>query len=109
MSTQLQEVAKFACGAEAWHAFTHGGLWLSGTRLTVIGIKETPTWHLVGVAANAAIAVALSFYDWRQPTRPAREAAGRPTLARAGPSHRAGQAARAAADRILLAPDRSHG
>jgi len=72
-----REVAKFACGAEAFHAFVHGLLWVSGTHLTVFGITQTPTWHGLGVGANTAIALLLGLYAWGsrrpqalEPTRP---------------------------------------
>lgn len=64
MST-LKEVAKFACGAEAFHAFVHTVFWLSGTTVSVLGITETPTLHAWGAIVNAAISVALGFYAWR--------------------------------------------
>lgn len=61
----LKEIAKFACGAEAWHAFVHAYLWSSETTLTVFGITETPTIHWWGAIVNAAISLALGLYAWR--------------------------------------------
>ncbi|MCE9561336.1 MAG: hypothetical protein K8U57_04720 [Planctomycetes bacterium] len=61
-----KEIAKFLCGAEAFHAFVHAAFWYSGTTLTVFGIiTETPTTHMWGAIANAAIALILGVYAWR--------------------------------------------
>jgi hypothetical protein len=60
----LSEIAKFACGAEAFHAFVHATLGLSGTTLTVFGITATPTWHIVGVIVNAVVSLLLGIYAW---------------------------------------------
>ena len=59
-----KEIAKFACGAEAFHAVAHATLWLSGTTLTVFGIRITPTWHRTSAIINAAISMALGTYAW---------------------------------------------
>lgn len=61
----LKEIAKFASGAEAFHAFIHVYFWLTGTTLTVFGIASTPTWHVVGAIANAAFSLLLGIYAWR--------------------------------------------
>jgi hypothetical protein len=61
-----KEIAKFACGAEAFHALVHAVLWLSGTTLIVFGWKETPSVHLWGALVNATIAVALGVFAWRR-------------------------------------------
>jgi hypothetical protein len=42
MMTRWKEIAKFACGAEAFHAFGHTLFWLSGTTFTLFGITATP-------------------------------------------------------------------
>ena len=63
--SRLKEIAKFACGAEAFHAFVHAVLWLSGTTLTVFGITATPAWNSVGLIVNWIIALALGLYAWR--------------------------------------------
>lgn len=63
--SRLGEFAKFACGAEAFHAFVHAALWLSGTTLFVFGIKETPTLHVLGAIVNGLASVALGIYGWR--------------------------------------------
>ncbi len=65
---RLREIAKFACGGEAFHAFSHAIFWFSGTQFTVLGITETTTLHVLGVFVNAAIALTLGLYAWR--TRP---------------------------------------
>lgn len=64
--SRLKEIAKFACGAEAFHAFVHAGLWLSGTTLVVFGFKETPAVHLVGAIVNGIISLLLGLYAWRR-------------------------------------------
>lgn len=77
--SRLKEIAKFACGAEAWHAFTHAVLWFSGTTVPVLGITETPTVHMWGAIVNAVIALLLGLYAWGQPA----------TVTGAGPAARA--------------------
>ena len=62
-----KEIAKFASGAEAFHAFVHAFLWSSGINLTVFGITQTPTLHFLGVIVNAILALALGVYAWRHP------------------------------------------
>ncbi len=64
---RLKEVAKFACGAEAFHAFVHAYFWSSGTTLTVFGITQTPKLNLTGAIANAVISILLGFYAWWPP------------------------------------------
>jgi hypothetical protein len=61
----LREIAKFASGAETFHAFIHFVLWFSGTTLTVLGFMETPTVHMWGAIGNAVIALALGVFAWR--------------------------------------------
>lgn len=60
-----KEIAKFACGAEAFHAFVHAVLLFSGATLTVFGITATPSWNIVGVIVNGGIALVLGIYAWR--------------------------------------------
>lgn len=63
----LREIAKFACGAEAFHAFVHGYFWLSATTLHVFGwLTETPTVHMWGAFVNAVIALLLGIYGWQR-------------------------------------------
>ena len=64
--SRWKEVAKFACGAEAFHAFIHGCFWYSGATMNVFGFTETPTVHMWGTIVNAAIAIALGIYAWRR-------------------------------------------
>lgn len=64
-----KEVAKFASGVEAFHAFIHGFFWLSRTNLQVFGIRETRKWHIAGTALNAIAALLLGLYAWRPYTR----------------------------------------
>lgn len=61
---RLKEIAKFVCGAEAFHAFTHTYFWLSGATLHVFGFTETPTVHMWGAIVNAVIALGLGLYAW---------------------------------------------
>ena len=61
-----REIAKFACGAEAFHALAHGVLWLGGAKLTLFGFTVSPGLIAVGLFVNAAIAVALGWYAWRE-------------------------------------------
>lgn len=60
----LKEIAKFASGAEAFHALIHAVFGLSGTTLTVFGMKETPKWHKKAALGNAFVAVLLALYAW---------------------------------------------
>ncbi len=62
--SRLREIAKFVCGAEAFHALVHTVLWFSGTTLTVFGFKETPIVHMSGAIVNALISLALGIYGW---------------------------------------------
>lgn len=62
--SRLKEIAKFACGAETFHAFVHGYFWLTGATVKLFGIVETPSLHMWGAIANAAIAVVLGVYAW---------------------------------------------
>lgn len=64
MMTRWREIAKFACGAEAFHAFGHALFWLSGTTFMLFGVTATPTLNAVGAFVNAAIALALGIYAW---------------------------------------------
>ncbi|MBY0472095.1 hypothetical protein K2X30_13090 [bacterium] len=61
-----KEIAKFACGAEAFHTFVHLYFWSSGATLKVFGFKQTPTVHLVAAGLNAAIAGLLGAYAWQR-------------------------------------------
>lgn len=60
-----REIAKFVCGAEAFHAFIHTYFWFSGTTLHVFGITETTTIHMWGAIGNALISLILGIYAWR--------------------------------------------
>jgi hypothetical protein len=62
--SRWKEIAKFACGAEAFHAFMHAAFWLSGTTLTVFGVTVTSTTNAVGALVNALIALALGIFAW---------------------------------------------
>lgn len=65
MNTQKKEIAKFFCGAEAFHAVIHVYLLLSGTQLTVMGISTTPTLNILSIFVTSAITLALGIYAWR--------------------------------------------
>lgn len=71
--SRAREIAKFACGFEAFHALAHGTLALSGTTLTVFGLNMSPTWHGVSAVINAIIAVLLGIYAWRWPRAAGRD------------------------------------
>ena len=60
----LKEVAKFACGAEAFHAVIHGYFFFSGTPFTVFGITAPPTWNILGVLVNTVVSILLGIYAW---------------------------------------------
>lgn len=68
---RLKEVAKFVCGAEAFHAFVHAYCWFSGTTLSVFGITQTPTWQMWGAIVNAIVAILVGVYAWLPHRRPA--------------------------------------
>lgn len=61
---RLKEIAKFASGAAAFHAFTHTYFWFSGTTLTVLGITATPTLNIIGAIVNATISLLPGGYAW---------------------------------------------
>jgi len=60
----LKEIAKFASGAETFHAAMHAGFWLSDATFTVFGITVTPMLNVAGAVVNAVIAIALGVYAW---------------------------------------------
>lgn len=62
--SRTREIAKFACGAEAFHALAHAALGLPGTTLTAFGVTVIPTWHIAGVAVNAVVSLLLGVYAW---------------------------------------------
>ncbi len=64
-----KELAKFAAGAEAFHALVHGVLWLSGTNLKIFGIKQSRTWNMAATALNGTAALILGIYAWRAQRR----------------------------------------
>ena len=64
MANRKKEIAKFLCGAEAFHTLVHAALWLSSTTITVFGIALEPTWHIVSVVINLLITLALASYAW---------------------------------------------
>ena len=59
-----KEIAKFFCGAEAFHAFVQL-VWLAtGTTITIFGISFGPIWNVVSLTTNTLIALALASYAW---------------------------------------------
>ena len=67
MSTTVKEIAKFACGFEAFHALIHAYHWLSGTVITFRGFEFGPVWNIVEVIVNGALW--LGTYASRTPAR----------------------------------------
>lgn len=67
MTNRKKEIAKFFAGFEAFHAVVHAYLWVTGTTLMVFGIATTPTLNAVSAVVNAAIALVLGIYAWRNP------------------------------------------
>jgi hypothetical protein len=67
--SRLKEIAKFASGAESFHAFVHAYFWFSDTTLAVFGIRQTPTLQMWGAIGNAIIAILLAIYAWRPSAR----------------------------------------
>lgn len=62
---RLKEIAKFASGAEAFHAFIHTHFWSSGTTVHVFGwFQETPTVHMWGAIVNGVLSLVLGLYAW---------------------------------------------
>ena len=64
MADRKKEIAKFLCGAEAFHTVAHAVLWLSGTTITVFGIAFEPGWHIGSLVINLLITLALASYAW---------------------------------------------
>ena len=59
-----KEIAKFACGAEAFHTYVNIFLWFSGVNLTIFGITLTPTLYFLGTTVNGVITLLLGLYAW---------------------------------------------
>lgn len=64
MTNRKKEIAKFLCGAEAFHAVVHAALLLSGTTITVFGIVLLPTWNIVPLTVTVLLTLALGSYGW---------------------------------------------
>lgn len=62
--SRWKEIAKFACGAEAFHAFVHAAFWLSGTTFLLFGVTVTSAMNALGALVNAIIALVLGIYAW---------------------------------------------
>ena len=60
---KCKEIAKIACGLEAFHANPHARLWSSGDTLPMFGTATTPSINVVSVIVNPAIG--LGIYGWR--------------------------------------------
>lgn len=75
MTSRNKELAKFFCGVEAFHALMHAYFWYTRTTLRVVGIKESPKWHIGAAVGHALAAVALGVYAWRD-VQPRQEYAG---------------------------------
>lgn len=61
-----KEIAKFLCGAEAFHTVVHTYFWLSGTTLTTFMVLS-PTGGMIAAIVNAVISILLGIYAWRKP------------------------------------------
>lgn len=61
---RLREIAKFACGCEAFHAAMHFYFWVSGTTLIAFGIALTSKVNVFSAILGAAISVILGIYAW---------------------------------------------
>jgi hypothetical protein len=61
-----KEVAKFACGFEAFHALAHAYFWMAGVPFMAFGIIVTPTWSVISVGVHAAASISLGVYAWRR-------------------------------------------
>ena len=66
MTNRKKEIAKFACGVEAFHTFIHTYFWLSGATLKVFGVRQKPKWHMGAAIANAGASLILGLYAWRR-------------------------------------------
>ena len=64
MVNRKKEIAKFLCGAEAFHTVVHAAFVLSGSTMTILGIAFQPTWHIGSVVINLLITLALASYAW---------------------------------------------
>ena len=62
--SRLKEIAKFACGWEAFHALAHAYFWYSDITLTLFGISATPTMSLGGAVLASVLAILLGIYAW---------------------------------------------
>ena len=62
----LKEMAKFACGWEAFHAVLHAYFWYSGLTLTLLGFSATPAVSLYAAPLAAALSILLGVYAWRR-------------------------------------------
>jgi len=65
VASLMKEIAKFLCGAEAFHALGRTYFWLSERTVVVLGITQTSKWHGMSAAVNAIIAIVLGIYAWR--------------------------------------------
>lgn len=64
MTNRKKEIAKFMCGAEAFHSLMHAYFWLSGKTIKAFGLRQTPALHKAGAVGHAVAAVALGIYAW---------------------------------------------
>ena len=60
----LKEIAKFASGAEALHAYHHAQLWYSGEASTMFGFSLSPQQNIWAALINAVISLILGLYAW---------------------------------------------
>lgn len=69
--SRRREIAKFACGAEAFHAVVHAYFWFSGTTLRAFGIRQNPKWHRASAIGNGVVSLILGMHAWGPHGRPA--------------------------------------
>jgi hypothetical protein len=62
--SRKREIAKFACGAQTFHALTHAMFWAMGKPVTIAGIRMTPEANGLAAIVNAATAIGLGLYAW---------------------------------------------
>lgn len=65
MNSPTKEIAKFACGFEAFHALFHAYVLLAKIPFRLMGIELTPQLSLLGIVINGAAAIGLGVFAWR--------------------------------------------
>lgn len=65
MNSTAKEIAKFACGFEAFHALFHVYVLFAKIPFRLMGIELTPQLSLLGILINGAAAISLGIFAWR--------------------------------------------